>query len=415
MAQLEDVQLADHDLFADRAPLEVFARLREHAPVYWNPEPAPRSGFWAITRYEDVVMVLKDTETFSSELGGITLEEPSEAELDARRNMLELDPPRHGRFRKVLAPDFTPRAVGRWEEWLREFVVRTLEDVLPRREFDFVAAIAAPIPIRVLGHIMGIPEEHHDRLIELSDRLINNNDPDVASVTADSPDSDPYRLEPFRSPDARELIELGRGLFDERRREPREDVISYLVRAEPDGGPYTQKELEINFVTMVVAGNETTRSAMAQGVLQFCRHPEQWDALRADASLVPNATDEVIRHSSPVWHFRRTATRDIELHGQTIRAGDKVVVWFTSANFDPDAFPDPERFDVTRPPSRARHASFGRGGPHFCLGAHLATLEVRVLLEELLPRVARFELAGRPVRARSNFANGLRALPVRVT
>jgi cytochrome P450 len=415
MPQLEQVQLADHGLFADRAPLEVFALLRERSPVHWNAEPPPRSGFWAVTRYDDVLAVLKDTETFSSELGGITLEEPTAEDLDARRNMLELDPPRHGRFRKVLAPDFTPRAVGRWEDWLRGFVVGTLDATLPKREFDFVAEIAAPIPIRVLGHIMGIPEEHHDRLIELSDRLINNNDPDVVSVTADSPDSDPYRLEPFRSPDARELIELGRGLFEERRREPREDVITYLVRAEPDGEPYTQKELDVNFVTMVVAGNETTRSAMAQGVLQFCEHPDQWETLRGRPDLVPNATDEIIRHSSPVWHFRRTATRDVEMRGQTIRKGDKVVVWFTSANFDPDAFPDPERFDVTRPPSKARHASFGRGGPHFCLGAHLATLEVRVLLEEMLSRVARFELAGRPVRARSNFANGLRELPVRVS
>jgi cytochrome P450 len=412
---VERIDLADHDLFARQPPHEVFDHLRSEAPVFWNPEPPPRTGFWAVTRYDDIVRVLKDTATFSNALGGITLEEPSPDELAARRNFLEMDPPEHGRFRKVLAPDFTPRAVGRWEEWLRGLVVRTLERALPRREIDFVEDIAAPIPIRVLGHIMGIPEEHHDRLIELSDRLINNNDPDLATVTADSSDSDAFRYEPFRSPDAAEIVALGRRLFDERRREPREDVISYLVNANPEGGPYTQHELEVNFVMIVVAGNETTRSAMAHGALEFCRNPDQWQLLRERRELIPNAVDEIVRHSAPVWHFRRTATRDVELGGRQIRAGDKVVVWFASANRDDAVYPDAHRFDVTRPPSKSTHCSFGRGGPHFCLGAHLANLEIRVLLEELVPRVAAIELAGEPRRVRSNFSNGLRSLPVRVT
>jgi cytochrome P450 len=411
---LADIDLSDHDLFVEREPHDVFDVLREQAPVHWNPEPAPRSGFWSITRYDDIVAVLKDTETFSSESRGITLEDPTPEELDVRRNMLELDPPRHARWRRVLAGDFTPRAVGRWEEWLRELTVGVLDRTLPRREFDFLEDVAAPIPIRVLGHIMGVPEEHHDRLIELSDALINNNDPEIAAVTADSPESDAYRLAPFRSPDAQEIIDLGSGLFEERRRCPADDVISLLANANPDGGPYTQRELDVNFVTLVVAGNETTRSAMANGMLALIENPDQYRLVREQPALIPQAVDEMIRISSPVWHFRRTATRDVELRGQTIRAGDKVVVWFASANRDPDVFPDPHRFDVTRPPSRNLHAAFGRGGPHFCIGAHLAALEVRVLMEEFVPRVASIELAGEPRRVRSNFANGLKALPVRV-
>jgi cytochrome P450 len=233
-------------------------------------------------------------------------------------------------------------------------------------------------------------------------------------VTADSPESDAYRLLPFRSPDAQEIIDLGAGLFDERRRCPADDVVSLLANACPEGGPYTQRELDVNFVTLVVAGNETTRSAMANGMLALIESPEQYAMLRERRELLPQAVDEMIRFSSPVWHFRRTAMRDVELRGQTIRKGDKVVVWFASANRDPEVFPDPHRFDITRPPSRNLHAAFGRGGPHFCLGAHLAALEIRVLMEEFVPRVAAVRLAGPPRRVRSNFANGLKTLPVEV-
>ncbi len=412
---MRQIDLSDHDLFVDHAPHELFDELRRDAPVYWNPERPPRHGFWAVTRYDDIVEVLKDTDTFSSAAGGITLEEPASDELDLRRNFLELDPPDHGRFRKVLAPDFTPKAVRRWEDWLRDLVRHNLDEVLPKLEFDFVEEIAAPVPIRVLGHIMGVPDEHHERLIVLSDSLINNNDPELSSVAADSPESDEFRYEPFRSPDAREIVEIGRQLFDERRRAPREDVVSYLVSADPEGGPYTQRELEINFVTMMVAGNETTRSAMGQGMLAFCQNPDQWQLIREHRGLIGAAADEMIRYAAPVWHFRRTATRDVTLAGQQIHQGDKVVIWFASANRDASHFPDPHRFDVTRPASKHTHCSFGRGGPHYCIGAHLATMEVRVLLEELVPRVAAIELTGEPRRVRSNFANGLKTLPVRVT
>jgi cytochrome P450 len=278
-----------------------------------------------------------------------------------------------------------------------------------------VEEVAAPIPIRVLGHILGVPEEHHDRLIELSDKLINNNDPELSSVQADLPESDAYALAPFRSPDAQEIIELGEGLFEQRRACPMDDVISLLVRAEPQGGPYTKRELDVNFVTIVVAGNETTRSAMTNGLLALIENPDQYRLLREQPELIPQAVDEMIRFSSPVWHFRRTATRDVELRGQTIKKGDKVVVWFSAANRDPEVFPDPHRFDVTRPASRNVHAAFGRGGPHFCLGAHLAALEVRVLMEEWVPRVAGIEQAGPARRVRSNFANGVKELPIRVT
>ena len=234
-------------------------------------------------------------------------------------------------------------------------------------------------------------------------------------MQADLPESDAYALAPFRSPDAQEIIELGEQLFEQRRACPMDDVISLLVRAEPQGGPYTKRELDVNFVTIVVAGNETTRSAMTIGMLALAQNPDQYALLRERPELIPQAVDEMIRFSSPVWHFRRTATRDVDLRGQTIRTGDKVVLWFSAANRDPDVFPDPHRFDVTRPPSKNVHASFGRGGPHFCLGAHLAALEVRVLLEEWVPRVAGMEQTGPARRVRSNFANGIKDAPIRVT
>ncbi len=412
---LTDVDLTDLDVFEAREPWDVFDVLMREAPCFWQAERPPNHGFWAITRYADVVAILKDAETFSNERQGVTLEEPSEEELAARRNFLELDPPRHTRFRKLLAPDFTPRSVGRYEDWLRDLVRGVLDEVLPLGEFDLVEHVAAPIPIRVLGHILGVPDEHHARLIELSDRLIANTDPELATVTADSPESVAYRLEPFRSPDAAELVELGRRLSEERRRAPTDDVVSLLVNAAPDGCPFTQTELDTNFVMMVVAGNETTRSAISLGLLALADHPDQLALLRREPERISDAVDEMIRFSSPVWHFRRTTTRDVELHGQTIPEGGKVVVWFAAANRDPEVFPDPHRFDVTRAPTGNVHASFGRGGPHFCLGAHLARLETRVLLEELLPRIEAFELAGAVARVRSNFANGLKRMPVRVT
>jgi cytochrome P450 len=409
----EVVDLLDHDLFADREPWDVFERLQREAPVFFHPEPGGR-GFWALTKYNDVLAVLKDPKTFSSELGGAaTIEDLPEDVLAARRNFLEFDPPKHGKYRRLLAADFTPKAVGRYEEWLHRLVVHRIDEALARQEFDLVHELAAPIPIRVLGHILGLPDEELPRLVLLGDRLIADTEPELVGEFAYRGERPEDRYKPFGSPWADELCALGREYYADRRACPRDDVLTRLATAEIDGVPLSERDLDNTFALLIVAGNETTRQAIALGTLALAEHPDQYDLLREDRSLIASGVEELLRFSSPVWHFRRTATRDVTVRGVDIAAGDKVVVWFAAANRDPDRYPEPHRFDVTRNP--ADNLTFGRGGPHHCLGAHLARLEVRVYLEELVRRVERIELAGPPVRLRSNFTNGLKRLPVRVT
>ena len=410
---LPGVDLLDHDLFADHEPWEVFERLQREAPVYFHPEPDGR-GFWALTKYDDVQAVLRDPKTFSSEVGGAAMiEDLPEDVLEVRRNFLEFDPPKHGRYRRLISKNFTPGAVGAYEEWLRGLVRERLDRALVLGEFDLVHELAAPIPIRVLAEILGMPDEVLPQLIELGDRLLVDTDPEYVGEHAFAGELAEHRYKPFGSPWAEELCALGRAYYADRRACPRDDVLTKIAVGEVDGRPLTPGELDNMFALMIVAGNETTRQAISLGTLALCEQPEQYDRLRADRSLIPSAVDELLRHRAPVWFFRRTTTRDVTVRGVDIPAGDKVVVWFAAANRDPDKYPDPHRVDVGR--DAHDHLTFGRGGPHHCLGVHLAKLELKVYLEELVERVARVELAGEPVRQRSNFTNGLKRLPVRVT
>jgi cytochrome P450 len=357
--------------------------------------------------------VLKDPRTFSSELGGAAMiEDLPEDVLAARRNFLEFDPPKHGKYRRLLAADFTPKAVGRYEEWLRALVVHRLEQTLPQREFELVHELAAPIPIRVLGEILGLPDEELPTLVLLGDRLLADTEPELVGDLAYGGERDEDRYKPFGSPWAEELCALGRAHYAERRECPREDVLTLIANGEVDGRALSESDLDNTFALMIVAGNETTRQAMALGTLALARHPEQYERLRADRSLIPSAVEELLRYASPVWFFRRTAASDTALRGVRIAAGDKVVVWFAAANRDGDHYADPHTLDVARNPTD--NLTFGRGGPHFCLGAHLAKLELRVFLEEFVERVRGIELAAEPDRIRSNFVNGLKRLPVRV-
>jgi cytochrome P450 len=408
--RIEDVSLENDD-FADAVPHETFALLRREAPVWWYDWPHGR-GFWCVTKHADVVSISRDTKTFTSEQGA-NLEDLDEEQRAARQSMLETDPPRHTRLRGLVGPPFTPRAVKAYELALRELTAAVLDRALPLGEFDFVEEIAKQLPIRVLARLLGAPDEDTDPLIAWGDRMIGNTDPELADVLHDSPESERYRLLPFRSPAALELFEYGHRLAAERRREPSDDLVSKLVHAEIDGERLTEREFDTMFLLLVVAGNETTRQAIAHGMLALAERRDQWDRLREDPELVWTAgADEILRWSSPVLHFRRTATRDVELRGQAIRAGDKVVVWYVSANFDEDVFEDPLRFDVGRRPNA--HVTFGGGGPHYCLGAHLAKLEVQVMFDMLLPRLAGVELLGCPERMRTNFTNALKRMPVRV-
>jgi cytochrome P450 len=409
---VHDIDLLDLDLFADHEPWELIDRLQQEAPVFFHPEPGGR-GFWVLTKFDDVLAVVRDTKTFSSEVGGAaTIEDLPADILDARRNFLEFDPPKHGRYRRLISTSFTPGAVAAYEEWLRALVCDLLDRVLPLGELDLVHELAAPIPIRVLARVLGLPEEKLPRLVELGDRLLVDTDPDFVGELAFSGEREEDRYKPFGSPWADELCALGREYYADRRACPRDDVLTRLAVAEIDGEPLSERDLDNIFALLIVAGNETTRQAIALGTLALAEHPDQYELLREDRSLIGSGAEELLRFSSPVWHFRRTATRDVSVRGVDIAAGDKVVVWFAAANRDPDHYPDPHRFDVTRNP--ADNLTFGRGGPHHCLGAHLARLEVRVYLEELVRRVERIEVAEPPVRLRSNFTNGLKRLVVRM-
>ena len=408
--RLEDVSLENDD-FAERVPHETFALLRREAPVWWYDWPHGQ-GFWCVTRHADVVAVSRDTKTFTSEMGA-NLEDLDEEQRAARQSMLETDPPRHTRLRGLVGPPFTPRAVKAYEVALRELTAAVLDRALPLGEFDFIEEVAKQLPIRVLARLLGAPDGDTEPLIAWGDRMIGNTDPELADVLHDSPESERYRMLPFRSPAALELFEYGHRLAAERRSDPQDDLISKLVHAEIEGERLTEREFDTMFLILVVAGNETTRQAIAHGMLALVEHPEELRRLRDDPDLVWTAgADEILRWSSPVLHFRRTATRDVELGGQTIREGDKLVIWYVSANFDEQVFEEPLRLDVGRRPNP--HVTFGGGGPHYCLGAHLAKLEVQVMFDMLLPRIAELELTAPPQRMRTNFTNALKRMPVRV-
>ena len=403
MAQVtEFIDLSDHDAFVEAVPHEAFAALREHDPVHWNPEP-DGPGFWAVTRYADIRAVHRDVGTYSSEIGGTSLEDLEPEYIEARKSMLDMDPPRHDELRGLIARRFTPRAVGVWEEQVRTVTREVLDRALPMGEFDFVAEIASEIPMQVFAEILGVPQDERRAIIEIGDRLLGNADPEYA-VPAD----DAHRHLPFSSPAALEMFDFGRRLAAQRRKDPRNDIITQLAFE-----PLTQQEFDVYFVLLATAGNETTRHTITHGLLGLLEHPEELARLRDDPSLGKSAAEEMLRWATPVHHFRRTAAVDTELAGTEIKAGDKVTTWFVSGNRDDSVFEDPYRFDVGRTPNP--HMAFGPGGIHHCMGAHLAKMEVRIAFEELLARTDRIELTGPPERLRSNFFNGIKRLPVRVT
>jgi len=409
--RLDEIDLSSHDAFVDEVPLWAFRELRERDPVHWQPEHTPNRGFWAITRFHDIEDVLRDTKSFSS-ARGITLEEQTAEEVEARRSMIDMDPPGHSRLRRLVSKLFTRSAVARYEDFVREQARLVLHHGLPKGEFDFVEEISRELPIRVLARIMGVPNQDLPMCIELGDAMISQADPEYSRAVIDKEDTSEYRLLPFRSPAAVELMAYGHGLAEERRAEPRDDLVTQLVQAELDGERLSEREFDNFFCLLIVAGNETTRHSITHGMRALVDHPDQWRRLREETNLMPLAVEEMFRYGSTTMHFRRTAARDLELRGTTIREGDKVVVWFVSGNYDEEVFPDAERFDIRREPNP--HMTFGSGGPHVCLGAHLARLEVRVMFEELIPRLSRLEITGPVERLRSNFINGIKHMPVRV-
>lgn len=412
--RVDEVDLADLDVFEQGDAWSLFDVLRREQPLHWNPEPAPNAGFWSLTRHADVVRVTRDDKGFSSEVGGVSLEELDEDQVEARKSMLETDGARHWALRRLLQHEFTPRGLAGYEVFLRGLTKSTIDAALAQNSFDFVKSVSADFPIRVLARMLDVPEERTDQLIAWGNRMVGNSDPDYADVLADSSESEEFRLLPFRSPAALEVFEYGFELAAQRRGGDGTDLVSKLVNQVPeDGLPLSERDFRNYFLLLVVAGNETTRHAISHSMKALIDHPDQLALLQAEPERIPNAVEEFLRWASPVYHFRRTAARDVELHGRTIRAGDKVVAWFASANRDEAVFDEPYRFDVTR--ERVDHVTFGKGGPHFCLGNQLARLEIRIMFEELIPRLTDpLVLTGPVTRMRSNFVNGIKTFPVAV-
>jgi len=405
----EFADITSHDTYLDDFPHATFARLRADDPVSWTTEE-DGSGFWSVTRHADVIEASRDYNRFTASRG-IRIERMVPDELEARRSMMEFDPPDHTRLRRLVQPGFTPKVTATYEAAFRKLVGAVLDRVLRLGEFDFVTEIARELPIRMLCRLLGIPEEDAGRMVAWGDQMISNADPEYTPVVIDKVDTEEYRLLPFRSPAALEVYRYAEEIALQRRQEPEDDIITTLLTAEPDGEPLTDLEFKNFFTLLMVAGNETTRHTISHGLLSLKQNRDQLEAWRGDINgLSGDATEEILRTSAVTMHFRRTVVTDTEIGGVGVGCGDRVVLWYTSANHDETVFTDPYSFDITRKPNP--HLTFGTGR-HKCLGASLAQLEVRVFFEEFLDRVGWFEV-GEPDRLRSNFIRGIKHLPVMV-
>jgi cytochrome P450 len=401
--------ITSHDTYLRGFPHAAFERLRMENPVAWVTE-SDGSGFWAVTMHNDVVEVSRDFKRFSA-ARGIRIEQMSDDELEARRTMMEFDPPEHTRLRRLVSQGFSPKVVATYENAFRKLAGTVLDSVLPLGEFDFVTEIARDLPIRLLCRLLGVPESDAGKLVAWGDQMISNADPEYTPVIIDKVDTEEYRLLPFRSPAALEVFRYAEQAALERRDNPRDDIITDLLTAEPDGQPLTDLEFKNFFTLMMVAGNETTRHTISHGLVYLANHPDQFAEWHADPSAMSEvATEEILRASAVTMHFRRTVVEDTEIRGVPVKAGDRVVLWYTSANYDEDVFDDPFTLDLKRSPNN--HVTFGTGR-HVCLGAALARLEVRVVFEELLSRIDSVEILAEPDRLRSNFISGIKHLPVR--
>jgi cholest-4-en-3-one 26-monooxygenase len=399
--ELADIDLVNPDNWVPGVPHEAFRLLRAKAPVFWHDMPGSDSGFWAITKYEDVVAISKDPATFSSYRGTALLRDLAGDDLDQTRTiMLNMDPPQHSKYRKLVNQGFTPRMTAAMEPRIRKATVEILDAIAQRGSCDFVRDISAELPLIVIAELIGIPIEDRHKVFEWSNRLIGFDDPEFQTTEEDGKMA------------AMEIWLYANQLAELRKKDPKDDLVSVLMTGEVDGEKLTEMEFDSFFLLLAVAGNETTRNLISGGMLALIEHPAERRKLLENPSLLNSAVEEMLRWVSPVSQFRRTATRDTQIRGQKIKENDKIVVYYQSANRDEAVFVDPNRFDVARSPNN--HIAFGIG-EHFCLGANLARLEIRVMFEEILRRLPDIELAGPVRRLRSNFINGIKEMPVKFT
>ncbi len=401
------VDISDPDSFVAGVPHDEFRRLRLEEPLSWH-EEADGAGFWALVRHPDVAEAGKDWRRFSSARGS-TLEELDDDQLLVRRSMLDLDPPAHTRLRRLIGPSFTPGVVRAYEQAIRLMTREAVEEAVAKQSFDLVEEISKPVPVLWLCEHLGIPASDAALLIELTDRMLGKDDPEYQEEEGDPA---VIRLAPFGTMAGLESYRYAAELAAARRARATDDVLSQILYAGPDGDPLTDAEFQNFFSVLMIAGQEASRHSISHGVLLLKENPDALADLVSDPDgLMATATEEIIRWASPIYQFRRTATEDMAIHGHTIRAGDKVTLWYVSANFDETVIPDPNAFDIRRQPND--HLSFGRG-PHLCLGIHLARLQVRITFEELLPHLPALEVSGPVERLRSNFIHGVKHLPVTV-
>ena len=400
------IDLAHADLFVGGYPHAAWRRLRAEAPISWNDGTEDFPGFWSITKYADVFAISRNTASFSSERGFNLFQNPEDLRpaSGVGKILLGIDPPRHRRLRRLITVAFTPRRIALLEPGVRDITTGILDAVAARGSCDFVVDVAAKLPVAVICQMTGVPRQDWDRMFTLTNQVLGSGDPEYQTTPGDPAATAAQGYE--------EMFGYFARLLAARRAQPRDDLVSALAAAQLDGQHLTDEEILYFCYLLILAGNETTRNATSGGLLALVEHPAEQARLRANPALMPSAVEEILRWTSPVIHMARTAKQDVAVHGVTVAAGERVVLWYPSANRDEEVFPESDRFDVGRTPNY--HLAFGIG-EHVCLGLNLARLELRVMFEELLRRLPDVTLAGDVERLRSTFIGGVKHMPIRFT
>jgi cholest-4-en-3-one 26-monooxygenase len=392
----------DPDMYADRLPMDEFAELRRAAPVWWNPQPPGVGGFddggyWAVTRHADVVAVSRDSETYSTWENTAIIRHQDGATRDQievqRFVMLNIDPPQHTKLRGIVSRGFTPRAIGNLRAALSARAERIMAEAIDNGSGDFVTDVAAELPLQAIAELIGVPQDDRRKVFDWSNDMVGYDDPEYVGDPAAA---------------AAELVGYAMAMAEDRRQCPRDDIVTKLVNAQVDGGELSSDEFGFFVILLAVAGNETTRNAISHGMHAFLQNPDQWELFKAERP--DTAADEIVRWATPVTVFQRTALTDTTLGGQQIAAGQRVGLFYRSANFDEEVFDHPERFDILRSPNP--HLGFGGSGAHFCLGASLARLEIDLIFGAIADHMPGIRLSGEPERLRSGWLNGMKKLPV---